>query len=99
MIFKSFVEMLAWGTTTKDVFTKLPNEFLDQIFADVDREDLKSLIKTHRSFKKSAQRHLFHTIHVPAQSTLAKPSITRADEAGYLPGRSDRMEWKIEQRN
>ena len=60
----------------KSIFIALPNDLLDQIFADVDREDLINLIKTHQSFMKSAQRHLFHTINLPAQSTLGKSFVT-----------------------
>ncbi|CAN9347893.1 unnamed protein product [Alternaria alternata] len=60
----------------KSIFITVPNDLLDQIFADVDREDLINLIKTHRSFMKSAQRHLFHTINLPALSTLAKSFVT-----------------------
>ena len=60
----------------KSIFITVPNDLLDQIFADVDREDLINLIKTHQSFMKSAQRHLFHTINLPAQSTLGKSFVT-----------------------
>lgn len=60
----------------KSIFITVPNDLLDQIFADVDREDLINLIKTHRSFMKSAQRHLFHTINLPAQFTLGKSFVT-----------------------
>jgi hypothetical protein len=58
------------GTMATDIFTTLPNDLLDHIFADVNREDLQNLIKTHRSFQRSAQRLLFARIKVPAQSAL-----------------------------
>jgi hypothetical protein len=45
--------------------TKLSNELLDVVFADLGKADLLSVIKTHRVFYKSAQRYLFQTIKIP----------------------------------
>jgi hypothetical protein len=49
--------------------TKLSNELLDAIFADLGKADLLSIVKTHRVFYDSAQRYLFRTVNIPAQST------------------------------
>jgi hypothetical protein len=49
--------------------TKLSNELLDAILADLKTGDLVNLVKTHRIFYNSAQRYLFHSVDIPAQST------------------------------
>lgn len=77
---------------SKSMLTTLSNDLLDQIFADVDREDLLNLIKTHRVFYKSAQRLLFQSITLPVQSTLAHPFVEggHSTEVSHPPTPEDR---------
>ncbi|KAI4920439.1 hypothetical protein J4E85_009206 [Alternaria conjuncta] len=79
---------------SKPIITTLSNDVLDQIFEDVDRKDLLSLIKTHRVFHKSAQRLLFQSIDLPVQSTLAPPFVQggHAAEVSHLPTPQDRQD-------
>jgi hypothetical protein len=60
--------------------TKLSNELLNAIFADLSKADLLSIIKTHRVFYKSAQRYLFHTIKIPTQSTIVSTTYERPSQ-------------------
>jgi hypothetical protein len=54
--------------------TAFANETLDKVFIFLeDKSDWLALIKTHRSFKASAQRLFFRDLQVPAQRTSSSP--------------------------
>jgi hypothetical protein len=53
---------------SQPLITTFANEILDKIFGYlVDKNDVLSLCKTHRSFKASGQLSLFRNIQIPAQ--------------------------------